>query len=240
VVVDSPRRSAAAYETGKGAIGCAGGSTAAESGSGKNRDRKGRAGTWHLVITEIPYQVQKGQADRADRQLIADKKLPILEDIRDESDEQIRIVLCPRAATSIPTCSWRSLFRLTDLETRFQPQPQRARCQPHAAGHGAEVLLQQWVNRTRSTSCCAAPSTGWTRSPRLELLDGYIIAYLNLDRIIEIIRTEDEPKPVMMAEFSLTDRQAEAILNMRLRSFAQAGGNGAAPRARACWPNAES
>jgi topoisomerase-4 subunit A len=166
--------------------------------------------------------VPKGKLIEQIAQLIADKKLPILEDVRDEATSRSARARAQepqrrsRTAQGIAVSADRS-------GNRFGPQPQRARCAAHTPGvMGLKLLLQEWVI-SQIDILLRRASTGWTRSPaRLELLEGYIIAYLNLDRIIEIIRTEDEPKPVMMAEFGLTDRQAEAILNMRLRQFAQA------------------
>ena len=113
-----------------------------------------------------------------------------------------------------------SLFRLTDLEVALPAQPQRARREPHAAGDEPQGGAARLARASRSRCWSAAPQHRIGKiDDRLELLDGYLIAFLNLDRVIEIIRTEDEPKPVMIAEFALTDRQAEAILNMRLRSL---------------------
>ena len=152
-------------------------------------------------------------------QLIADKKLPILDDIRDESDEHVRIVLVPKSRNVDPEDLKNALFRLTDLETRFSLNMNvlDADRTPKVMGLG-EVLLR-WLKHQIEVLVRKSQHRLEKIDSRLELLQGYIIAYLNLDRIIEIIRTEDEPKPVMMAEFQLNDRQAEAILNMRLRSL---------------------
>ena len=176
-------------------------------------------GTWQLVVSEIPYQVQKGKLIEQIAQLIADKKLPILDDIRDESDEHVRIVLVPKSRNVDPEDLKNALFRLTDLETRFSLNMNvlDADRTPKVMGLG-EVLLR-WLKHQIEVLVRKSQHRLEKIDSRLELLQGYIIAYLNLDRIIEIIRTEDEPKPVMMAEFQLNDRQAEAILNMRLRSL---------------------
>ena len=203
VLVDSPAVISAAYASGRGAMRVrARFSNGWQDGAWEPTGvEKLAGGTWQLVVSEIPYQVQKGKLIEQIAQLIADKKLPILDDIRDESDEHVRIVLVPKSRNVDPEDLKNALFRLTDLETRFSLNMNvlDADRTPKVMGLG-EVLLR-WLKH------------------RLELLQGYIIAYLNLDRIIEIIRTEDEPKPVMMAEFQLNDRQAEAILNMRLRSL---------------------
>ncbi|WP_374405085.1 DNA topoisomerase IV subunit A [Pelagerythrobacter sp.] len=226
LIVDSPDAIAHAYETGRGSFRIRARFHAAEAEKAEDRDagieRLG-GGQWQLVVSEIPYQVQKGKLIEQIAQLIADKKLPILEDIRDESDENIRLVFVPRSRNVDPELLKESLYKLSDLETRF--------------GLNLNVLdAQEGTGRTPMVMGLKELLTHWTASQidilqrrsrhrleqiarRLELVEGYIVAFLNLDRVIEIIRTEDEPKPVMMAEFNLTDRQAEAILNMRLRSL---------------------
>ncbi|GHC88949.1 DNA topoisomerase IV subunit A [Novosphingobium pokkalii] len=222
VVVDSPAVIAAAYETGRGSIRVRGrfsngrGEDGAWEESGIERLGSGQ---WQLVISEIPYMVQKGKLIEQIAALIADKKLPILEDVRDESDEQIRIVLVPKSRNVDPDLLKESLYRLTDLETRFGLNLNVLDSQRTPGVLGLKLLLQEWVVSQIDIMLRRTQHRLDKIAARLELLEGYIIAYLNLDRIIEIIRTEDEPKPVMMAEFGLTDRQAEAILNMRLRSL---------------------
>ena len=178
-----------------------------------------KGGGWTAVVTEIPYGVQKGKLIEQIANLINDKKLPILADVRDESDELIRLVLEPRSRTVDAGIMMDGLFRLTDLETRIPlnlnvlDKDRTPRVMSLAQALGAWVDHQFVVLMRRTEHRLAKIAD------RIELLDGYLIAYLNLDRIIEIIRTEDEPKQVMIAEFGLTDRQAEAILNMRLRSL---------------------
>jgi len=183
-----------------------------------HKEDEGR-GTWVTVIDQIPYGVAKGKLIEQIAQLIADKKLPILADVRDESDEAIRIVLEPRARTVDPAVLMDSLFRLTDLETRFPLNMNVLDASRTPRVMGIKPLLIAWLEHQIEVLVRRANHRIAQIDSRLELLDGYIIAYLNLDRVIEIIRTEDEPKPVMMEEFQLTDRQAEAILNMRLRSL---------------------
>jgi topoisomerase-4 subunit A len=186
VAIDSPAAISHAYETGKGAIRVRARFSIGRDEAGEWEEsgiEKLGGGQWQLVVSEIPYMVQKGKLIEQIATLIADKKLPILEDIRDESDEAIRIVFVPKS-------------RNVDPE-----------------------LLKEWVIAQIDILLRRSQHRLDKIAARLELLEGYIIAFLNLDRIIEIIRTEDEPKPVMMAEFGLTDRQAEAILNMRLRSL---------------------
>ena len=222
VLVDSHTVISAAYASGRGAM-----RVRARFSNGWQDDNsweptgveKLPGGTWQLVVSEIPYQVQKGKLIEQIAQLIADKKLPILDDIRDESDERVRIVLVPKSRNVDPEDLKNALFRLSDLETRFSLNMNvlDADRTPKVMGLG-EVLLR-WLKHQIEVLVRKSQHRLEKIDARLELLQGYIIAFLNLDRIIEIIRTEDEPKPVMMAEFQLNDRQAEAILNMRLRSL---------------------
>ena len=222
VVVESAATISTAYETGKGAMRVRGRFSTVRNPDGTWEDtgiEKLPGGQWQLVITEIPYQLQKGKLIEQVAQLIADKKLPILEDIRDESDEVIRLVFVPKSRNVDPELLKQSLFKLTDLETRFNLNLNVLDAHRTPGVMGIKLLLQQWVIAQIDILLRRTQHRLNKIADRLELLDGYIIAFLNLDRIIEIIRTEDEPKVVMMAEFGLTDRQAEAILNMRLRSL---------------------
>jgi topoisomerase-4 subunit A len=210
IVADGPAAIREAYETGRGAFRTRARFAEPEKLSG---------GAWQLVVTEIPFQVQKAKLIEQIASLVTDKKLPILADVRDESDEAIRIVLEPRSRTVEPQTLIDSLYRLTDLEVRVPlnlnvlDASRTPRVMSLAQALSAYVQHQIEVLVARSRHRLAKIDD------RAELLDGFLIAYLNLDRVIEIIRTEDEPKPVMVAEFGLTDRQAEAILNMRLRSL---------------------
>ena len=209
VIVDGPAAIAAAYATGRGSFRVRGRWTTEDQGRG----------TWTAVISEIPFQVPKSKLIEQIAALIADKKLPILADVRDESDAEIRIVIEPRSRSVEPAMLMESLFRLTDLESRIPlnlnvldahhtPRVMSLKEALSAwLGHQFEVLVRRSQHRIAKIE------------DRVELLEGYLIAFLNLDRVIQIIRSEDEPKPVMIAEFALTDRQAEAILNMRLRSL---------------------
>ncbi|MXO84786.1 DNA topoisomerase IV subunit A [Altererythrobacter aurantiacus] len=222
LIVDSPQSIAKAYETGRGAFRVRGRFHAAEAEKEADREagieRLG-GGQWQLVISEIPYQVTKGKLIEQIAQAISDKKLPILDDVRDESDEQIRIVLVPRSRNVDPDLLKESLYKLTDLETRFGLNLNVLDATRTPMVMGLKELLENWTASQIDILQRRARHRLDKIAARLELVEGYIIAFLNLDRVIEIIRTEDEPKPVMMKEFSLTDRQAEAILNMRLRSL---------------------
>ena len=222
VIVDSPAVISHAYETGRGAIRVRGRFSTGRDEAGNWEEtgvEKLGGGQWQLVVSEIPYMVQKSKLIEQIAQLIADKKLPILEDIRDESDEQIRLVLIPKSRNVDPELLKESLYKLTDLENRFGLNLNVLDSHRTPGVLGLKLVLQEWVISQIDILLRRSQHRLDKIAGRLELLGGYIIAYLNLDRIIEIIRTEDEPKPVMMAEFELTDRQAEAILNMRLRSL---------------------
>ena len=176
-------------------------------------------GTWQVVVTEIPYQVQKSRLIEKMAELLAEKKLPLLEDVRDESAEDIRLVLVPKSRNVDPAVLMEQLFRHTDLETRFSlnmnvldgglvPRVMTLHEVLHAfLDHRRDVLERRSRHRLGKID------------HRLEVLAGYLVAYLNLDEVIRIIREEDEPKAELMRTFSLTDVQAEAILNMRLRSL---------------------
>jgi topoisomerase-4 subunit A len=222
VIVDNPEVISAAYETGRGSFRVRGRFQAIEAKEDADRDagieRLG-GGQYQLIISEIPYMVQKGKLIEQIAQLIADRKLPILEDIRDESDEHIRIVIVPKSRNIDPELLKESLYKLTDLETRFGLNLNVLDATRRPMVMGLRELLTHWIASQIDIIQRRAQHRLDKIASRLELVEGYIIAYLNLDRIIEIIRTEDEPKAVMMAEFNLTDRQAEAILNMRLRSL---------------------
>ncbi|NBC35700.1 DNA topoisomerase IV subunit A [Novosphingobium sp. FSY-8] len=222
IVVDSPAMISAAYESGKGAV-----RVRARFSTGRDEAGAWEAtgveklggGQWQLVVSEIPYMVQKGKLIEQLAALIADKKLPILEDVRDESDEAIRIVLVPKSRNVDPELLKESVYKLTELESRFSINLNVLDATRTPGVLGLKPMLLNWVVAQIDILQRRSQHRLDKIAARLELVEGYIIAYLNLDRIIEIIRTEDEPKPVMMAEFGLTDRQAEAILNMRLRSL---------------------
>lgn len=209
IVVDSPTAIAESYRTGRGSFRVRAKWALEDQGRG----------TWQIVVTEIPYGVQKGKLIEQIAALVTEKKLPILADVRDESDAEIRIVLEPRARTVDPETLIESLFRLSDLEVRV---PLNLNVLDHTRTPRVMSLrsaISAWVDHQFIVLRRKSEHRLAKIADRMELLEGYIIAFLNLDRVIQIIRTEDEPKPVMMAEFELTDRQAEAILNMRLRAL---------------------
>jgi len=176
-------------------------------------------GLWQIVITEIPYQVQKSKLIEKIAELIQLKKLPILADVRDESAEDIRLVLEPRAKTVDPTVLIETLFRMSDLEVRFNLNLNTLIDGRTPKVCSMKEVLRAFIDHKRDVLLRRSKHRMDKIDHRLEVLEGYIVAFLNLDRVIEIIRNEDEPKKIMMNEFSLSDIQVEAILNMRLRSL---------------------
>jgi len=208
-IVENSQAIENAYETGRGSF---------RTRARWEKEDLGR-GQYQIVITEIPYLVQKSKLIEKIAELISDKRLPILTDVRDESTEDIRVVLEPKNRTIDASMIMESLFKLTELESRFSLNLNviRGDGTPQVMGlkgvlndfldHQIEVLLRR--NRYRLGKI----------DHRLEILSGYLIAYLNLDEVIRIIREEDDAKAIMMRTFGLSDTQVEAILNMRLRSL---------------------
>jgi len=209
VIVEPEASMREAYETGRGAFRL----------RAHWHKEEGPRGSYVIVVTEIPYQVQKSRLVEKIAELLIARKLPLLEDIRDESAEDIRIVLEPKNRSVDPELLMESLFRLSDLELR---QPLNMNVLSH--GKLPNVLslrevLQQWLEHRREVLQRRCRYRLREIAKRLEILGGYLVAYLNIDEVIAIIRGEDEPKPVLIRRFDLTDTQAEAILNMRLRSL---------------------
>ncbi|MCC0026585.1 MAG: DNA topoisomerase IV subunit A [Zhengella sp.] len=209
IIVDGKAAIAEAYDTGRGGF---------RVRSRWHQEEAGR-GTWVIVVTEIPYQVQKARLIEKIADLLIAKKLPLLDDIRDESAEDIRIVLVPKSRTVDPELLMESLFKLTELESRF---PLNMNVLSH--GKVPNVLslrevLKQWLEHRKDVLIRRSRHRLGVIERRLEILGGYLIAYLNIDEVIRIIREEDEPKKQLMVTFELTDNQAEAILNMRLRNL---------------------
>lgn len=209
IIVDSRASILEAYETGRGSF---------RVRAKWHQEDQGR-GTWHLVVTEIPYGVQKARLIEKTAELLMARKLPLLEDIRDESAEDIRVVLVPKSRSVDPGLLMESLFKLTELESRFP-----LNMNVLSRGKVPNVLslrdvLREWLEHRREVLVRRSRHRLGEIERRLEILGGYLIAYLNIDEVIRIIREEDEPKQVMMARWDLTDTQAEAILNMRLRAL---------------------
>jgi len=176
-------------------------------------------GRYIIVVTEIPYQVQKGRLIERIAEIIAAKKLPILEDVRDESADDVRVVLEPRAGNVPAELLMEQLFRQTDLEIRFPLNLNVLDKDNTPRVMDLREALQAFLDHRRVVLLRRSRHRLAAIERRLELLDGFLIAYLNLDKLIRIIREQDEPKPAMIKAFKLTDTQAEAILNMRLRAL---------------------
>ncbi len=209
IIVEPKEAIVEAYRTGRGSFRV--------RARWSQEDQK--RGTWVVVVTEIPYQVQKSRLIEKIAELLEARKLPLVADIRDELAEDIRVVIEPKSRTVDPGLMMESLFRLTDLESRI-PLNLNVLSRgvvPRVMGLGE--VLTEWLAHRREVLVRRANHRLAEIARRLEILDGYLIAYLNLDEVIRIIRNEDEPKPVLMKRFKLTDMQAEAILNMRLRAL---------------------
>ncbi len=198
-----------AYETGRGSL---------RTRARWTREEK-KGGAWVIIITEIPYQVQKSRLIEQVAALLEEKKLPLLGDIRDESDEKIRLVLEPKSRTVDAEMLMASMFRATALETRFSLNMNVLDGSRTPRVMGLKDILQAWLDHRHDVLIRRTNHRLEAIARRLEILDGYLAVFLNLDEVIRIIRNEDEPKPVLVSTFTLTDPQAEAILNMRLRAL---------------------
>ena len=176
-------------------------------------------GLYQIIVTEIPYQVQKSKLIEKIAELLEAKKLPLLADIRDESAETVRVVLEPRNRSIDAEMVMEQLFRQTDLEVRISLNMNLLDAQSVPRVMNLKEVLQAFLDHRHEVLQRRSRYRQGKIEARLEVLDGYLIAYLNLDEVIAIIRHEDEPKPKLMARFDLSDNQAEAILNMRLRSL---------------------
>ncbi len=176
-------------------------------------------GGWQIVITEIPYLVQKSRLIERIAELLNDKKLTLLGDVRDESAEDIRVVLEPKSRNIEPDVLMEQMFRSTELESRISLNMNVLSGGKIPRVMSLKDVLQEWLNHRKDVLTRKTKHRLGEIARRLEILGGYLIAYLNLDEVIRIIRQEDEPKPVLMESFKLTDTQAEAILNMRLRAL---------------------
>ena len=163
--------------------------------------------------------MQKGKLIERIAEIINAKKLPILDDVRDESADDVRIVLEPRTGNVPAELLMEQLFRQTDLEIRFPLNLNVLDKDNTPRVMDLREALQAFLDHRREVLVRRSTFRLAEIERRLEILDGYLIAYLNLDKLIKIIREEDEPKPKMIKAFKLTDLQAEAILNMRLRAL---------------------
>jgi topoisomerase IV subunit A len=209
IIVDPPAAIAEAYRTGRGSF---------RVRARWTREDTGR-GTWAAIVTEIPYGVPKSRLIEKMAELLQERKLPLLADVRDESAEDVRIVLEPRSRTVDPTLLMESLFRLTELESRVG-----LNVNVLAGGRVPRVLglsecLREWVDHRREVLVRRSRHRLAAIARRLEILRGLLIVYLDLDRVIRIIREHDDPKQELMHAFTLSELQANAILDTRLRSL---------------------
>jgi topoisomerase-4 subunit A len=209
VLVEDQAALLAAYETGRGGFRV----------RAKWEVEKGKHGTWSIVITEIPYQVQKSKLIEQVAQLLEDKKLPLLGDIRDESSDIIRLVLEPKTRGIEPEVLMETVFRATALESRFPLNMNVLDASRTPRVMALPEVLRAWLDHRHEVLVRRSNHRLAAIDRRLEVLDGYLLVYLNLDEVIRIIREEEQPKPRLIERFTLTDTQAEAILNMRLRSL---------------------
>ena len=198
-----------AYETGRGGFRV----------RAKWEVERGRMGVWSLVVTEIPYQVQKARLIEQIAQLLEDKKLPLLGDVRDESTETVRLVFEPKTRGVEPEVLMETLFRATALESRFPLNMNVLTADRTPRVLGLRAVLRAWLDHRHEVLGRRSRFRLAAIDRRLEILDGFIKVFLNIDEVIRIIRHEDEPKPALMAAFELNETQAEAILNLRLRSL---------------------
>jgi topoisomerase-4 subunit A len=176
-------------------------------------------GNYQIVVTEIPYQVVKSKLIEKIADLLNAKKLPLLSDIRDESAEDIRIILEPKNRTTDPELLMNHLFKLTDLEAKFNLNMNVLFADGTPKVGSLKEILQAFLDFRKNVLIRRTKHRLEKIADRIEVLGGYLIAYLNIDEVIHIIRENDEPKPILMERFKLSDRQAEAILNMKLRSL---------------------
>ena len=209
IIVESREAIAEAYRTGRGGF--------------RTRARwtkeEGSRGVWQVVVDQIPYQVQKSKLIERIAGLLQEKKLPLLEDIRDESAEDMRIVLEPKSRTVDPHMMMEQLFRLTELESRFPLNLNVIDAAGAPRVMSLKETLQAFLDHRKDVLVRRSRHRLAQIERRMEILDGHLAAFLNLDKVIKIIREEDEPKPRLMQAFKLSDLQAEAILNMRLRNL---------------------
>jgi topoisomerase-4 subunit A len=209
VIVDPPESIAEAYTTGRGSF---------RVRARWHKEDTGR-GTYLIVITEVPWLVQKGRLVEKLAELINEKKLPLVADARDESAEDIRLVIEPRSRTVDAELLMESLFKLTELESRIPLNMNVLVKGRIPKVVGLAEALTEWLAHRREVLLRRSRYRLAQIEHRLEVLGGFLVAYLNVDKVIKIIRTEDEPKPVLMKTFKISDVQAEAILNMRLRNL---------------------
>ncbi len=198
-----------AYKTGRGSLRV----------RARYEVEKLKGGGWQIVITEIPYQVAKSKLIEKIAELLQEKKLPFLDDIQDESAADVRVVLTPKSRNVEPEHLMEQMFRLTDLEIRFGLNMNVLGADQVPRVMSLAEVLRAYLDHRREVLQRRSRHRLAEIERRIEILEGYLIVYLNIDAVIRIIRTEDDPKAVMMKKWKLTDLQADAILNMRLRAL---------------------
>ena len=209
VLIEPKENIISAYESGKGAFRM--------RAKWAREDLK--RGTYQIVITEIPYQVQKSKLIEKIAELINARKIPMLDDVRDESAEDIRIVLVPKSGNVEDELLMEALFRHSDLETRFNMNMNVLEGGITPRVMSLKEVIQAWLDHQQEVLVRRSRHRLEKVLHRLEVLEGFLTVYLNVDKVIKIIRSEDKPKEKLIATFKLSDVQAEAILNMRLRSL---------------------
>jgi topoisomerase IV subunit A len=209
IIVDSRESIVEAYKSGRGSF---------RVRARWSVEELGRGG-WQIVVTEIPYMVQKSKLIERVAELLQEKKLPLLGDIRDESAEDIRIVIEPKNRNIEPAVLMEQMFRASEFESKFPLNMNVLSGGKVPKVMSLKDVLKEWLEHRKTVLVRGTNFRLAEIARRLEILEGYLIAYLNLDEVIKIIREEDEPKPRLMVRFKLTDVQAESILNMRLRAL---------------------
>jgi topoisomerase IV subunit A len=209
-ILVEPRESIAeAYRTGRGSFRL----------RARWTKEEGSRGVWAVVVTEIPYMVQKSKLIEKIAELLNDKKLPLVADIRDESAEDIRVVIEPRARTVDPEMMMEQLFKLTELESRFPLNMNLLADGVVPRVVSLKEALRQWLDHRRDVLLRRSRHRQAEIAHRLEVLAGMLIVFLNLDRVIQIIREAEDPKQDLKASFDLSDVQATYILDTRLRGL---------------------
>ena len=209
IIVEPKESMLETYRTGKGGF---------KVRARWNVEDTGR-GQYQIVITEVPYQVQKSRLIEKLAEIIELKKSPGLADVRDESAEDVRIVLEPRSKNIDPALLMESLFKISELENRVSMNMNVLDATRTPRVMNLREVLQSWLDHRRVVLLRRSNQRLAKIADRLEILEGYMIAFLNIDEVIRIIRFEDKPKQELIKAFKLTDRQAESILNMRLRAL---------------------
>ena len=209
IIVEPREQIVQAYKTGRGGFRLRARWATEDTGRG----------TYQIVVTEIPYQIPKARLVARIAELLQQKKLTLLADVRDESTEEVRLILEPKSRSVDPVLLMESLFKLTELETRLSLNMNVLSGGQIPNVLGLRQVLREWLDHRQIVLVRRSKYRLAKIDHRLEVLAGYLVVYLNLDKVIKIIRSKDEPKPALIRAFKLTEVQAEAILNMRLRAL---------------------